>query len=223
MIYVRTVKYHVTIKGVVNLYFPVKKLPSVQCNNAVGDRAHGATLLSERNLCAHRCGRGFTRTRLRHWERLPFVLRPQRPAPCTSFIFRSKATLPLAPEDPAPSTPPSVPLLPPAPLALTAGYFPPGAQHRPENLTLTREPDSRSVRAGPLRRLLAVVLSRLPQSPSFFKWSRRPKFYDQQTHSRVSRVPGSAPARCRSRQLCEGGTVPAHILRVRKLRHREAK
>lgn len=24
MIYVRTVKYHVTIKGVVNLYFPVK-------------------------------------------------------------------------------------------------------------------------------------------------------------------------------------------------------
>lgn len=86
-----------------------------------------------------------------------------------------------------------------------------------------REPDSRSVRAGPLRRLLAVVLSRLPQSPSFFKWSRRPKFYDQQTHSRVSRVPGSAPARCRSRQLCEGGTVPAHILRVRKLRHREAK
>lgn len=71
---------------------------------------------------------------------------------------------------------------------LTAGYFPPGAQHRPENLTLAREPDSRSVRAGPLRRLLAVVLSRLPQSPSFFKWSRWPKFYDQQTHSRVSRV-----------------------------------
>lgn len=144
-------------------------------------------------------------------------------APCTSFLFRSKATLPLAPDDPAPSTPPSFLLLPPAPLALTAGYFPPGAQHRPENLTLAREPDSRSVRAGPLRRLLAVVLSRLPQSPSFFKWSRRPKFYDQQTHSRVSRVPGSAPARCRSRQLCEGGTVPAHILRVRKLRHREAK
>lgn len=52
------------------------------------------------------------------------------------FIFRSKATLPLAPDDPAPSTPPSVPLLPPAPLAPTAGYFPPGAQHRPENLTL---------------------------------------------------------------------------------------
>lgn len=136
MIYVRTVKYHVTIKGVVNLYFPVKKLPSVPCNNAVGDRAHGATLLSERNLCVRGCGRGFTRTRLRHWERLPFVLRPQRPAPCTSFIFRSKATLPLAPDDPAPSTPPSFPLLPPAPLALTAGYFPPGAQHRPENLTL---------------------------------------------------------------------------------------
>lgn len=86
-----------------------------------------------------------------------------------------------------------------------------------------REPDSRSVRAGPLRRLLAVVLSRLPQSPSFFKWSPRPKFYDQQTHSRVSRVRGSAPAHCCSGQLCEGGTVPAHILRVRKLRHREAK
>lgn len=216
MIYVRTVKYHVTIKGVVNMYFPVKKLPSVQCNNAVGDRAHGATLLSERNLCAHRCGRGFTRTRLRHWERLPFVLRPQRPAPCTSFIFRSKATLPLAPDDPAPSTPPSFPLLPPAPLA-DCWLLP------ARRAASAREPDSRSVRAGPLRRLLAVVLSRLPQSPSFFKWSRRPKFYDQQTHSRVSRVPGSAPARCCSQQLCEGGTVPAHILRVRKLRHREAK
>lgn len=202
-----------TIKGIVNLYFFMKKLPSVKCNNTVGDSMYSMTLLFERNLYVYLCIRGFRRTRLNHWERLSFVLSLQ--CPYTVFILRSKATSPVVPDCLSPSVPPSFPLF--RPPVLTSGAFRPRAWRQPENLTLILFVLDLS-RTFSWWRFLASLNLPPPLSGGAVMGSTGSKH-----SSSTSYVPGSVLAHCCSQQLCEGGTIITHILQVRKLGHREAK